>query len=552
MGALARATMAIGFSVRHSAYFDSVALMRVAEQARALAGVIEVAVVMGTPANRAMLADAGLLPPDAPPTDAGDLVVAVSASTDEAVAAAVARVNDLLAARPDATPDDGSVESGGRAVTPEGRGDAPGGRTVAPGGRRGAPARDRIAPRTLLSAARTGRAPNVAVIAVPGPYAALEAHQALSAGLHVFLFSDGVSLDDEIALKRRARARGLFVMGPECGTSLIGGVGFGFANRVRGGAIGVVGASGTGIQEVTTLIHRLGAGVSHAIGTGGRDLHVSVGGVTTLQALERLGADGETRVVVLVSKPSSREVADRVLAAASAIGKPVVACLLGYDGVVPAGVRAAATLEEAATVAIALAGGPPDGGGLENAASVAVAAAANASARGGQARPLRVGRPSLTIRGLYSGGTLCDEAWRLVGGTAHHFVDFGAEEYTRGRPHPIIDPSRRHAAILEAADEVGVGVLLLDLVLGDCAHPDPGGALDPVLAEAYARAQRGGRELTVVAHVVGTDQDVQDLARQEEMLRKRGVIVRASNRAAALTARDLAEGRAVVPEGRHG
>jgi FdrA protein len=337
-------------------------------------------------------------------------------------------------------------------------------------------------------------------------------------------------------------------MGPECGTSLIGGVGFGFANRVRRGAIGVVGASGTGIQEVTTLIHRLGAGVSHAIGTGGRDLHAAVGGITTLQGLERLGADDGTRVVVLVSKPSSREVADRVLAAASAIGKPVVACLLGYDGAVPAGVRAASTLEEAATVAVALAGGPPDGGGFEDAASAAVAAAASASARGGRARPLQVGRPSLTIRGLYSGGTLCDEARRLVGATAHRFVDFGAEEYTRGRPHPIIDPSRRHAAILEAADDPGVGVLLLDLVLGDCAHPDPAGALDPVLAEANMRARRGGRELAVVAHVVGTDQDVQDLARQEETLRKRGVIVCASNRVAALTARELAEGRETAPE----
>ena len=526
--------MAIGFSVRHSTYFDSVALMRVAEQARALAGVVEVAVVMGTPANRAMLAEAGLLPPDAPPTDAGDLVIAVSATNDEAMSAAVARVNDLLVARRDVGPEGRGDAPEGRTVAPEGRTVGPEGRTVGPEGRTVAPERRRVefGGRTLVSAARAGRAPNVAVIAVPGSYAALEAHQALSAGLHVFLFSDGVSLDDEIALKRRARARGLFVMGPECGTALIVGVGFGFANRVRRGAIGVVGASGTGIQELTTLIHRLGAGVSHAIGTGGRDLHAAVGGTTTLQALERLRTDDETRVVVLVSKPSSREVADRVLAAASAIAKPVVACLLGYDGAVPAGVRAAATLEEAATVAVALASGAPVGGG--------------------HAMASHVGRLNGTIRGLYSGGTLCDEARRLVGGAGQRFVDFGAEEYTRGRPHPIIDPSRRHAAILEAADEPGVGVLLLDLVLGACAHPDPAGALDPVLAEAYERARRGGRELTVVAHLVGTDEDAQDLARQQDTLRKRGVIVCASNRAAAFTARALIEGsdRAVAPERR--
>jgi len=514
--------LSLGFTVRHSTYFDSVALMRVAEQARALAGVLEVAAVMGTPANRAMLAEAGMLPPDAPPTAASDLLVVVSASTEEAVNAALARVNDLLAARRDATPE---------------------GRTVAVGS-------DGVAPRTLASAARGDGRANVAVIAVPGPHAALEAHQALSAGLHVFLFSDGVSLDDEIALKRRARARGLFVMGPECGTAIIRGVGLGFANRVRRGAIGVVGASGTGIQEVTTLVHRLGAGVSHAIGTGGRDLLAAVGGITTLQALERLGADDETRVVVLVSKPSSREVADRVLAAASGLGKPVVACLLGYDGVVPTGVRAAATLEEAAGVAVALARGAPVAGGLEGASLAAVAVAGDASTRGGRARARQGNQPSGAIRGLYSGGTLCDEARRLVGGTAHRFVDFGSDEYTRGRPHPIIDPSRRHAAILEAADDPEVGVLLLDLVLGDCAHPDPAGALDPVLTQAYDRGRRAGRELKVVAHVVGSDDDVQNLARQEDTLRKRGVTVCASNRVAALTARRLIEGREAAPGGR--
>lgn len=489
--------MSLGFTVRRSAYFDSVVLMRVAEQARQLTGVTEVAAVMGTPANRAMLAEAGMLPPDASTTDASDLLVVVSASTDDAARAALARVGELLAVRRDA-----------------------------------GPAADDVKPRTLVSAARAG-APNIAVVAVPGPYAALEAHQALSAGLHVFLFSDGVALEDEIALKRRARARGLFVMGPECGTSIIHGVGLGFANRVRRGAIGVVGASGTGIQEVTTLVHRLGAGISHAIGTGGRDLHAAVGGITTLQALERLGADAGTRVIVIVSKPSSREVADGVLAAAARIGKPVIACLLGYDGATPDGVRAMATLEEAAVAAARLVNGKV--GELDRSGGV-----------------VRTGAPG-AIRGLFTGGTLCDEAQRLASGPTqlagemtHRFVDFGAEEYTRGRPHPIIDPSRRHAAILDVAEEPGIRVLLLDLVLGDCAHPDPAGALDPVLAGAYERARRGGRELAVVAHVVGADGDAQDLARQEDTLRKRGVVVCASNRMAALTARSLAEGRDVV------
>jgi len=455
--------------------------MRAAEQARQVAGVTDVAAVMGTPANRAMLADAGLASKETPETSASDLLVAVRGATDDAVRAALERVSERLDARRD----------GGVGPRP-------------------------AAPRTTLAAARTADA-SLALIAVPGPDAVVDAHQALSAGLHVFLFSDGVSLDDETALKRRARGRGLLVMGPECGTAIVNGVGLGFANRVRRGPIGVVGASGTGLQELTTLVHRLGGGISHAIGTGGRDLHAAVGGITTLQGLALLGADDDTRVIVLVSKPSSREVGAVVLAAAAATAKPIVACLLGYEGAMPRGVREAETLEEAAIAGVEVGGGRA------------------AALRGPDTTPRTHG----AIRGLYTGGTLCEEARRLVGG-GHRFVDFGEEEYTRGRPHPIIDPGQRHAAILEAAADPAVGVLLLDLVIGDCAHPDPAAALDPVLAEAFERARRAGRDLAVVAHVVGTERDPQNLARQEETLAKRGVVVCATNRLAALTARAIA------------
>jgi succinyl-CoA synthetase alpha subunit len=484
--------------VRRSSYFDSIALMRVAEQARQIAGVTDVAALMGTEANRAMLAEAGLASAATPATAVSDLLVAVRGATDETVQRALDRVAELLTARRDG--DVGPRE---------------------------------LAPRTTLSATRVAGTASLALIAVPGRDAVVDALQALSAGLHVFLFSDGVSLEDEVTLKRRARARNLLVMGPECGTAIVNGVGLGFANRVRRGPIGVVGASGTGIQELTTLVHRQGAGISHALGTGGRDLQAIVGGITTLQALALLGADNDTRVIVLVSKPSSREVGDAVLAAAAATGKPVVACVLGYEGAMPAGVQAAGTLEEAAVMAVELIGGDAGGGQAP-------------ALRGPQAIrhvSRAIGRGRGAIRGLYTGGTLCEEARRLVGDATHRFVDFGAEEYTRGRPHPIIDPSQRHLAIVEAAGDPSVGVLLLDLVLGDCAHPDPAGALDPVLAEAYERARRDGRELAVVAHVVGTEDDPQDLARQENILRKRGVVVGASNRLAALSARDCARPR---------
>ena len=474
----------LAWTVRRNAYFDSIDLMQIAEQVRPLAGVIDVALVLATPAGRSMLEEAGMWSPEAPEAGPSDLLVAVRAESEAAGHRALARVEELLSAR-----------------------------------RESEPARDDAMPRTIGSAARRAAPASVAVVAVPGAHAALEAHQALSAGLHVFLFSDGVSLDEETVLKRRARGRGLLVMGPECGTSIINGVGFGFANRVRRGPIGVVGASGTGIQEVTSLVHRLGGGISHAIGTGGRDLHAVVGGVTTLQALEALAADGATQVIVLVSKPASPDVAAVVLNAAVATRKPVVACLLGYTGKTPDGVRTATTLEEAAVTAVGLAG--------REGAAISRAQIGAAGARG-------------AIRGLFSGGTLCDEAQRVVGGVRHRFTDFGSEEFTRGRPHPIIDPGRRNAALVEAGDDPDISVVLLDLVLGDCAHPDPAGAVRPALGEA--RARRRGRALAIVAHVVGTDQDPQGLEKQEQTLRDLGAIVCASNRIAAETARSLAEG----------
>ncbi|PYO01273.1 MAG: hypothetical protein DMD91_08135 [Candidatus Rokuibacteriota bacterium] len=475
----------LGWAIRKSAYFDSVALMRVSEQARGIPGVLDVAVVMGTSANRAMLLESGLWAAEAPESAPDDLLIAVRAKSDDAVRLALGRVRELL--------------------------DAP--------RRAGPSAHEDVVPRTIVSAARRAGSPNLALISVPGPYAAIEAHQALSTGLHVFVFSDGVTLADEVALKRRARDRGLLLMGPECGTAIVNGVGLGFANRVRRGPLGVVGASGTGIQELTTLVHRFGSGISHALGTGGRDLDAAVGGITTLKGLEWLAGDDGTRVIVIVSKPSSREVGDVVLAAAAKMRKPAVGCLLGYDGAIPKGIEAFPTLEEAAVAAVRLAGG--EAHQLDRS----------------QVGP-KAGAPGV-ILGLYSGGTLCAEAQRLVGGR-NRFVDFGAEEFTRGRPHPIIDPSRRNAAILDAAGEPDVSVLLLDVILGDCAHPDPAGALAPVLSDARDRARLSGRELAIVAHVVGTEQDPQGLGDQENALSKLGVIVCSSNRVAALTARAIA------------
>jgi FdrA protein len=466
--------------VRAGTYVDSVSLMRISEELRGLPGVLSAAVVMATEANRRLLTDTAMWPPGVGAAGPTDLLAAVKAETPEAARAALGHVEQLLATL---------------------RGSTPGAE----------------APRSTRSAARAAPGANLGVVAVPAPHAAVDAHQALSAGLHVFLFSDGVSIADEIALKRRAHDRHLLVMGPECGTSILNGVGLGFANRVRRGPIGIVGASGTGIQEVTCLVDRFGAGVSHAIGTGGRDLYDGVDGMTTLQALELLAHDPETRVIVILSKPASTRVADAVLAAAVKTGKPVVACLFGWAGAVPEGVRTVATLEDAARVAVATVG-------IDVVELV---------------RPRPPGSRAGTVHGLYSGGTLCEEARRIVGGTGR-FIDFGAAEFTRGRPHPMIDPGLRGDAIAAAGDDERAVVLLMDVVLGYCAHPDPAGALLPALVEARARARDRGRDLALVVHVVGTEADPQSLSRQENTLRALGAIACPSNRIAAEVARDVA------------
>jgi succinyl-CoA synthetase alpha subunit len=475
--------------VRPDTFADSVALMQVTERVRALPGVHAAALVMATDLNRRLLDETDLLPPEAKRAGPADLVIAVRAENAAAADTALSRAEGFLAAR---------------------RGDE--------GPQRSEP------PRSIVGAARRLPGANVALVSVPGAHATAEAHQAISAGLHVFLFSDGVPLADETALKQRAEARGLLVMGPECGTSLVNGVGLGFANRVRRGHVGLVAASGTGLQEVASLIHRLGAGVSQGIGTGGRDLHEAVGGLATLQVLSWLARDPETRVIGLVSKAPSAAVAARVLEAAAASGKPVVAYLAGWRGTPPAGVLSVSTLEAAALACVRALGHKKAG-----------------FVRPRERRPARR-RPGCVL-GLFTGGTLCDEARTIVGAAGREFIDFGAPDYTRGRPHPIIDPSLRNAAVAQAGGDRDVGALLVDVILGDGAHPDPAGALAAAIGEARARARRARRALEVVAHVVGTDGDPQGLADQEGKLRRAGACVCPTNRLAAELARDLVRGR---------
>ena len=380
---------------------------------------------------------------------------------------------------------------------------------------------------------------NLVLISTPGEYAASEAFKALSLGLNVMLFSDNVELQDEIALKRFAQERDLIVMGPDCGTAIINGIPLAFANVVRRGVIGVVGASGTGLQQVTCLVDRWGGGISQAIGTGGHDLHRDVGGISMLQGLKALAADPSTSVIVLISKPPSPEVAGKVLDAAGSAGKAVVVNFLGAD---PDRVRRkniypAVTLEDAAAAAVALAEG-----------------------RIPEARNTTMPSPSIAalapqqryVRGLYSGGTFCYEASLLLKkelgqinsntpvepsdrlsdvwtSRKHTVIDLGDDLFTRGRPHPMIDHRLRNERLLKEAHDPEVAVILMDVVLGYGSHPDPAAEMAPVIQKARDLAANAGRHLAIMGFVCGTAADPQNLSKQEATLREVGVTLAESN-----------------------
>ena len=488
--------------VRRDTYRDSVELMRVAALVEKVRGVSRAALMMATPANRELLSGAGLL--DATGAGAGpnDLIVAVAAADRAAAEHALAEAARLL--------DEQAALS--------------------------APSGDTPAPRSIAEAVSEFAHANLAIISTPGAYATAEALKALKRGLHVFIFSDNVAVADEVELKGLAAKKKLLVMGPDCGTAILDGVPLGFANAVRRGPIGLVGASGTGLQEISCLVDRLGEGCSQVIGVGGHDLDERVGGLMMQAGIQRLAADPGTRVIVLVSKPPAPAVARRVLDVARKSGKPVVVTFLGGDPAVIRGAGAipATTLEDAARAAVALARGKRIA-----AAPLAVdpklAAAWRPKAR-------RFGKGQSLVRGLYSGGTLCQEAALILeeaGGQKHTTVDLGNDEFTVGRPHPMIDFRLRNERILAVARDPATAVILLDVVLGYGAHPDPAGALVPAIEGAIKAAAKRRRSLAIVASVCGTPADPQGLERQETRLTAAGVLLAPSNAQAARLAASL-------------
>ncbi len=477
--------------VRSGAYRDSVGLMQISSQLRTLPGVEAALVAMATELNVELLDSMGFDRPAA--TSPNDMLVAIEAADDDAVAEALRALEAALVAAPSA--------GSGNATD--------------------------VAPPTVLAAARRSPA-QLALISTPGAVAAIDAADALGAALDVMIFSDNVAVEHEIALKKMAAAAGLLVMGPDCGTAVVGGVGLGFANVVRPGPVGIVAASGTGAQHLMALLDGAGVGVTQCIGVGGRDLSAAVRGRSTLAALERLDADDSVTIIVVVSKPPADEVADLVTAHAEGLRTPTV---LGYLG-----------------------SGRPDITATAQRVVEATGAAWQQPRRwGGELPPPRDG----DLRGLFTGGTLCDEAMliateqlgpvasniALTGGTrldadlaslGHTFIDFGDDQLTVGRPHPMIDPTLRLERLAAELADPACAVVMIDVVLGHGAHADP--------ATDLAATIRGADTPAVVS-LVGTRDDPQGLEAQAQTLADAGAFVHASNAAATREALSLLVGR---------
>jgi FdrA protein len=510
--------MASGLVIRKNQYYDSVFLMSVNRRISEVAGVQQTAVLMGSPANKQLLLDIGIQADQIEAAQPNDLIVAVIADTPALVDNVLGRLDEWLEAVQENTPT--------------------------------------ISLQTLEEGVAQKPNANLAVISVPGEYAPREAKKSLEAGMNVFLFSSNVPIEAELELKQLAAKQGLLLMGPDCGTSLIGGVGIGFANAVRRGPIGVIGAAGTGLQEFTSQVHNAGSGISHAIGTGSHDLSEQIRGLTTLAALDALEADQQTRVIAIISKPPAAGTLNFLLNRIQTCKKPVVGCFLGIDPKLLSGsanFQPARTIDDAVQASINYTNGqsamPATGLTSEELAVIT----AEKKAWLPEQRYLR---------GILAGGTFCyqsqqilcdagyiihsnnpfDHRYRLADpdkSLQHTIVDMGDDYYTIGKPHPMIDGTLRKRRILAESRDAQVAVLYLDFILGYNVSMDPVGELVGAVQEVKRIYRQRGGALTVVASICGTESDAQDLNLQKMILKEAGVLVYSSNALASLACCEL-------------
>ncbi|CAH2714906.1 Protein FdrA [Neobacillus rhizosphaerae] len=492
--------------IKENSYQDSVNLMLLTNKISTMDGVNKVQIMMGTPANKDIFKTAGLHTEELEKAAANDMCIVVDTDSEDKIQEVLDEVDNYLKnqAISNTKQEFESVRTWDKAL------------------------------KALPNA-------NMAIISVPGQYAAEEAEKAIDNGLHAFIFSDNVKIEDELRIKQKAHEKGLLVMGPDCGTGIQTGVPMAFANIVKQGNIGIVGASGTGIQEVSTIIDRIGGGVSHAIGTGGRDLSETIGAITMMDAIKGLEVHKQSEVIAIISKPPAKDVRDQVVNLLQGLSKPVVAIFLGeaphsHEG----NVHYANTLEETAAIAVDLAKGNPIKANYNILTSDVPAA---------DLKPEQT-----TIKGLYSGGTLGYEAATLISrafglGKSEHaeegyllkvngfeVADLGDDIYTQGKPHPMIDPETRVQYFETAAQDEKTAIILFDVVLGYGSHDDMASELIPAIEKIQNESKKNGRNIYFVGTVCGTEQDPQGYQDQKNKLAKAGVILRDSNNQAVRTA----------------
>lgn len=494
-------------------YYDSVQLMYITSAIKKKPDVDTAFVAMGTPANKGIFSDLGMSSGEIMNAGPNDMILGVRAADVKSCEQAIHEIQDFL-------------EGNGSAVEEQA-----------------------VSFSTLEAAVKENSKANLCIISVPGEYAKAEAVKALNAGLHALIFSDNVPLEDEREIKLLAAEKGLFCMGPDCGVANINGVSFLVGSIVRKGPIGICAASGVGLQEVAVLIHEAGSGISQGIGTGGKDLKDKVGGLTMLSGIDALERDEETRIIVLISRKPESNTLETVLNRVSQCVKPVIVCFMGcgQEEIVKSGAVYAHNLEAAAREALGLAGIDLKQADMKQ---IKVLADRHAAA---------MSKEQKYIRGLFCGGTFVEEAMvamqgdvgdiysnaplredlRLARSTVsyqHSVVDYGEEEFTKNRPHPVIDMEPRASGIMREAKDPETAVMLLDFVLGPAVNQDPAGSvIDDIKAAMKMVSDRGGT-LAVVASVCGTEADPQKRSVQEQVLRDAGVIVCPDNYQAALLA----------------
>lgn len=481
----------VKYHIRKNTYYDSVTLMIISREIKKIKGVYEALVGMGTSLNKELAKNLGISSEEIEDIGVNDFFVSILGDESIDIKDIMNSVDELLSQKKKNNSTD-------------------------------------YKPATLGTALKQESDANLVIISVPGEYAYEESKKAIENNCHVMLFSDNMPIEEEIMLKDLALEKGLLMMGPDCGTAIINNIPLAFGNVIRKGNIGVVGASGTGTQEVTVTIHRLGEGVSQVIGTGGRDLSLEIGGKMMIQGIEALMNDPETKVIVLISKPPAKEIAEKILKTIENSSKPVVVNFIGGDRelIENYGAYFGISLEDTGRKAVALLRGEE----VEDFYGFDISIEEIRKIIESETSKMDIEQNKLI--GLYTGGTLADESINLLGND-HVFIDFGDDVYTKGRPHPMIDPSLRAEYLIKKGQDESIAVVLMDFVLGYGSNKEPVGEMLLAIKKAKSIMESKGRYLSIISSICGTEKDPQNLGKSKEYLIEAGVIVMNSNAQAA-------------------